>query len=173
MALTTGTIHEMINNKDIVIVSGGISVGDYDFVAHSLRDLEVEEIFYKVNQKPGKPLFYGKKGKCNIFALPGNPAAALLCYYEYALLLTRILSGQTNGNLEKRTLRSEIDYEKKGERAHFLKAIAKNGSVEILQGQNSSMLHTFAHANAFVYIPHHKNGIKKREEVEVHMIPNC
>ena len=58
---TVGTLNTVINNNDLVIITGGISVGDYDFVGKALKELEVEELFYKVKQKPGKPLFYGKK----------------------------------------------------------------------------------------------------------------
>ena len=54
-------LNVVINQHDVVLVSGGISVGDYDFVGKALNELDVEELFYKVNQKPGKPLFFGKK----------------------------------------------------------------------------------------------------------------
>ena len=65
---------------DIVLITGGISVGDYDFVGKVLQELAVEQIFYKVKQKPGKPFFFGKKKNTIVFALPGNPAAALSCF---------------------------------------------------------------------------------------------
>ncbi len=168
---TVQLIKAMIESMDVIILSGGISVGDYDFVGKALSILNVEEIFYKVKQKPGKPLYYGKKGSCNIFALPGNPAAALLCYYQYVLYALRKMSGEPSCSLEKRTLVSQNDYLKKGDRAHFLKALAKDGYVELLDGQSSAMLHTFAVANAVVYIPENKSGIKKGEQVEVQMLP--
>ena len=79
---------------EVVLVWGGISVGDYDFVARALKELEVETLFYKVNQKPGKPLFAGKTKDKIIFALPGNPAAALTCLYVYVVPTLCILSGK-------------------------------------------------------------------------------
>ena len=61
-------IEKAIRENDVVIVSGGISVGDYDFVGKALESLNVETLFYKVNQKPGKPLFFGRKGNKFVFA---------------------------------------------------------------------------------------------------------
>jgi len=63
---TKSKLQSVLNQNDLVIVTGGISVGDYDFVGKSLLELNTEEIFYKVKQKPGKPLFFGKK-KAHIF----------------------------------------------------------------------------------------------------------
>ena len=83
---TLSKLDEVINENDLVIVSGGISVGDYDFVGKALEELKVEALFYKVKQKPGKPLFFGKKEGKLIFALPGNPAAALSCFYIYVYI---------------------------------------------------------------------------------------
>ena len=72
---TTRCIEKMTDTVDLVIISGGISVGDYDFVGHSLENLNANKIFYKINQKPGKPIYFGKKSGCLVFALPGNPSA--------------------------------------------------------------------------------------------------
>jgi len=70
---TKNTIATALSLNDVLLVSGGISVGDYDFVYRALMELQVETLFYKVNQKPGKPLFAGKLNSKTIFALPGNP----------------------------------------------------------------------------------------------------
>ena len=80
---TVQAIGTMAGHHDIVIMSGGISVGDYDFVKRAMEELHVETVFYKINQKPGKPAFFGKRQGRLLFALPGNPSAALLCYYQY------------------------------------------------------------------------------------------
>ena len=78
---TKNAIASLVETNDVLILTGGISVGDYDFVWKSLHELGCEILFYKVKQKPGKPLFFGKKNETSIFALPGNPAAALSCFY--------------------------------------------------------------------------------------------
>ena len=164
-------LNNVINQHDVVLVSGGISVGDYDFVGKALNELDVEELFYKVNQKPGKPLFFGKKEDKIIFALPGNPAAALSCFYMYVLLAIEKSIGNDNFSLHKTKALSISDFIKKGERAQFLKAIYHKGKVEILEGQNSSMLHTFALANALVFLSETAESITINDEVEVILLP--
>ncbi len=168
---TIETLEKAFASNDIVLVSGGISVGDYDFVGKALQELEVKQVFYKVKQKPGKPLFFGKKENKIVFALPGNPAAALSSFYIYVYPALQKLSGNLNFSLTRTKARSTSSYAKKGDRAQFLKAIYTSGKVEILEGQSSSMLHTFALANALVYIPESKNSVERNDEVEVILLP--
>lgn len=168
---TTLTIQKMMESMEVIIISGGISVGDYDFVGEALKSLNVEEVFYKVKQKPGKPLFFGKKNKCLVFALPGNPSAALTCYYQYVLPTIRKMCGKSVHSLEKRHLELKNGYVKKGDRAHFLKAKVEGDTVEILERQSSAMLYSFAVANALVYIPENKDEVQSGELVEVQMLP--
>lgn len=168
---TLDVLGNVIANHDVVLVSGGISVGDYDFVGKALQELGVEQLFYKVKQKPGKPLFFGKKEKKVVFALPGNPAAALSCFYIYVYPALQKMSGNINFSLAKTKAQSESNHTKKGDRSQFLKAIYRYGKVEILDGQSSSMLHTFALANALVYVPETKDSIKINDEVEVILLP--
>ena len=78
---TEDVLKEAFATSDLVLISGGISVGDYDFVGKALQNLGVKDIFYKVRQRPGKPLYFGKKGNTFCFALPGNPASTLTCFY--------------------------------------------------------------------------------------------
>jgi molybdopterin molybdotransferase len=92
---TQSTLNKLINTKDLVLISGGISVGDYDFVGKALQQLNVEQCFYKVMQKPGKPLYFGKKDSTTIFALPGNPAAALTCFYIYVYIALQKMMNRT------------------------------------------------------------------------------
>ena len=168
---TLSLLKEIISNHDMVLVSGGISVGDYDFVGKALGALSVTELFYKVKQKPGKPLFFGKKENKIIFALPGNPGAALTCFYIYVQLALQKLSGNAGYTTTKLKAKSKSAFTKKGDRAQFLKASYRLDGVEILDGQSSSMLHTFATGNALVYVSEECNSIKINDEVEVILLP--
>lgn len=153
---TKDTLKNALDNNDIILVSGGISVGDYDFVAQALKELEVETLFYKVNQKPGKPLFAGKIKDKLVFALPGNPAACLTCFYVYVLPTIAMISGcKTSYNATFKKSLSH-DYSVNNTRCQFLKASLIDQEVTILSHQNSSMLNTFSVANGLVYVP---NGI--------------
>jgi molybdopterin molybdotransferase len=169
---TVETLKTAINKNDLVLITGGISVGDHDFVGQALHELKVEELFYKVKQKPGKPLFYGKKGDTQIFALPGNPAAALSCFYVYVYIALQKMMNRKDLELPRIKAKSISYFEKKGDRPQFLKAIYENGKVEILEGQNSSMLQTFALSNALVYAPESITTIKEGDIIEVIQLPN-
>ena len=168
---TVETLNEAIKDNNLVLITGGISVGDYDFVGKALKALEVEELFYKVKQKPGKPLFFGKKNDTQIFALPGNPAAALSCFYVYVYITLQTFMNRNVLELPRVKATSISNFQKKGDRPQFLKAIYTHGEVEILEGQNSSMLQTFALSNALVYAPESVTQIKKGDTIETIQLP--
>lgn len=168
---TISLLKDVMGKYDTVLITGGISVGTYDFVGRALQELAVEEIFYKVKQKPGKPLFFGKKGHTPIFALPGNPAAALNCFYVYVCPALQKMSGATDFSLTRTTAKSVSNFRKRGGTPQFLKAILKDGGLTILEGQSSSMLQTFALANALAYVPEDKIQIDIGDEVDVICLP--
>lgn len=156
-----------INESDVVITSGGISVGDYDFVGAAFRELEVEEHFYKVKQKPGKPLFFATKKDTVIFALPGNPASALTSLYYYILPALNQMIGKGFEGLKSYKLPLLGGYLKKGDRAQFLKGFLTEEGVEILDGQSSAMMHTYAITNVLIFIPAEVMGIENKGMVRV------
>ncbi len=164
---TLKLLKNTIESKDIVIISGGISVGDYDYVGKALMELKTKELFYKIKQKPGKPLYFGKNNNTFIFALPGNPAAALSCFYIYVLRHLKRMCGESSYEPKQIEATSNSNYMKKGDRAQFLKAFYKNGKVEILEGQSSSMLHTFSIANALVYLSSDAKEIVKDDSIQL------
>jgi len=168
---TKATIKESIDESDLLITTGGISVGDYDYVGKAMQDLGVESIFYKVKQKPGKPIFFGKKGETAIFGLPGNPAAALSCFYLYVTPAIRKMSGFSNLFLEKRTLRITSSYKKTKNLSHFLKARYFENEVTILNAQSSAMLSSFAEANCLVHMIEEQEEWVEGDEVNAYLLP--
>lgn len=168
---TLSTLQAQLQEVDVLLISGGISVGDYDFVGQALPHLGVETLFYKVRQKPGKPLYLGTKDNCIVFALPGNPAAALSCYYEYVLTALKKCQGYPHFSLQKGHLPLTQGYQRKGNRAQFLKAYATSQGVELLDQQSSAMLQSFAAANALVYVPETADHLAAGDLVEVHWLP--
>jgi molybdopterin molybdotransferase len=148
------TIQSIINafeTSNLVLISGGISVGDYDFVKVALDKIGVKKIFYKVKQRPGKPLFFGEIDNKFIFALPGNPASTLNCFYVYVSQFLSKLMGDTNYSLLRLRAPLKNSFSKVEGRAVFLKAIYKNYQVFILEHQQSSKMISFTHANCLVY----------------------
>lgn len=168
---TKSALLNAMETHDITLVTGGISVGDYDYVGKALKAIKVEEVFYKVKQKPGKPLFFGKKESTSIFALPGNPAAALSCFYIYVLPLLKQIEGASVTQLERITMPILKDYIPKGNQPQFLKARVLADGVEILSGQSSSMLRSFGVANALVFLPENTGQITQGEPVKVILTP--
>lgn len=162
---TTKAIKKCLAKSDIVLISGGISVGDYDFVKQGLENNGVSEIFYKVNQRPGKPLWFGSKGKTKVFALPGNPASSLSCFYLYALPLIRTQLGFVDGHLARNTTTAGEDLRNNTGKTLFLKGMVTDGVATLLTGQASSMLKSFAVANALLVIPQNIEHIKKGEKL--------
>jgi molybdopterin molybdotransferase len=168
---TKSALLNAMETHDITLVTGGISVGDYDYVGKALKAIEVEEVFYKVKQKPGKPLFFGKKKSTAIFALPGNPAAALSCFYIYVFPLLKQIEGASVTQLERITMPILKDYIPKGNQPQFLKARVLADGVKILSGQSSSMLRSFGIANALVFLPENICQITQGEPVKVILTP--
>jgi molybdopterin molybdotransferase len=152
LALVKRSIRSVLSTSDVVLLSGGISVGDYDFVRKALEENEVSELFYKVNQKPGKPLYFGRWNNTFVFALPGNPASSLTCFYVYVLPLLQRVSGAKTLGLLRIRLPLKTTYQMKSDRPTFLKAFVENNTVSILDGQASSMIHSMASANALCFI---------------------
>jgi molybdopterin molybdotransferase len=168
---TKTTLEKAIAENDVVLVSGGISVGDYDFVGKALESLKVETLFYKVSQKPGKPLLVGKQNEKLVFALPGNPAASLTCFYIHVLPTLQRLSGKEVTYESKKTRPLAHEYAVNNSRDQFLKATMRGEEVTILPHQDSSMLDTFAMANVLVYLPSGNYQKAKGDNVVVYPIP--
>jgi len=164
-------IKKAISTSDLVLIAGGISVGKYDFVGKALKQLGVKNIFYKVFQKPGKPLYFGKYKKRLLFGLPGNPAAALTCFYEYVFSAIRKMQGHERISLETKNISIASGYSKKEGLALFLKGKITDGKVHLLSGQESSNLSSFALADCLIYLPANKKNITDGESVEIHLLP--
>ena len=167
---TKQIIEDAIALHDVLLISGGISVGDYDFVYESLQEIGVETLFYKVNQKPGKPLFAGKFQDKIIFALPGNPAASLTCYHVYVAPILQKISGNSYSKkiLSQKQLAHDLTIN--NTRSQFLKATFIDEFVTELSHQQSSMLNTFALANCLIYLPEGNYELKKGSKVDIYHI---
>ena len=169
----TAKLIRLLNEVDILLVTGGISVGKHDLVKTALEELEIKEQFYKVAQKPGKPLYAGKspEGKW-VFGLPGNPGAVLSCFYEYVYPVIQKQKGFQEHFLPTENRQLQKPVHKKPGRSYFLKGrlIGKKG-VTPLDGQESFMLKAFAEADCLIYIPADKEAMQVDEWVEVHRLP--
>ncbi|MDR7211122.1 gephyrin-like molybdotransferase Glp [Flavobacterium piscis] len=162
---TKKALKDILSKYDIVLISGGISVGDYDFVKEALLENEVEELFYKINQKPGKPMFFGRKNETLVFALPGNPASSLTNFYVYVHPAIKNRMGFSEIHLPKTIRKLNAEISNTSGKTLFLKALYDETNVTVLTGQSSAMLNTFATANCLLIVPENVENLKKGEFV--------
>ncbi len=156
---------------DVVVLTGGISVGDFDFVKIAMENFGVEELFYKVKQKPGKPLFVGLKQSKWYFALPGNPAAVITCFNQYLKPTIGMFMGQKNAFSPIAKLPLTESYRKNAGLTHFLKGHYTFENVTLLKGQESFNLSSFNVANCIVELPEEIEFIDKGTIVSVYPLP--
>lgn len=155
-----------IPSSDLLLLTGGISVGDYDLVRDALLACEAKEIFYKINQKPGKPLWFGTLGETRIMALPGNPASTLTCYLVYARMLIRQMTGVGQANYGMRRGLLKVNALNTSGKALFLQGNESGGNLELYPKLASSSLRSFAFCNALIYIPEAVHELAEGAEVD-------
>jgi len=78
-------IKELLDQFELIILSGGVSAGKFDYIPKALKEAGIQSFFHKVSQRPGKPFFFGSNEKTRVFALPGNPVSTLLCVVRYLI----------------------------------------------------------------------------------------
>ncbi len=166
----TKVLENALGKSDIILMTGGVSVGDYDFTVMVSENCGVQKIFHKIKQKPGKPIFFGKKENILFFGLPGNPASVLTCFYEYVI---PSLQKMTDQKLQLENIQVPISssYKKLSGMTHFLKGIFDGEQVHLPEGQESYKLNSFARANCLVVIPDSITEITAGEKVEIHLLP--
>ena len=156
---------------DMVIVSGGVSVGDYDFTGLAFDNCRIKKVFHKIKQKPGKPILFGIKNSIPVFGLPGNPASVLTCFYEYILpALGKLMHRKME--LQKLQVQLSNNYKKLAGLTHFVKAFYNGEFVSILTGQESYKLNTFARANGLVVLTESSTEFQAGDWVEFHLFPS-
>lgn len=166
----TGVIAEALDKSDVVLLTGGVSVGDYDFVLRAASANGVVQVFHKIRQKPGKPLYFGKKGGKIIFGLPGNPASVLNCFYEYVLPALGQMSGRKT-TLKSIDVKLKTALKKPPGLTHFLKGHFDGDSVIDLKAQESFRLSSFAKANCLIKLEEGKTEFPENDIVEIHLLP--
>ncbi len=167
----TSTLSDALNNTDVVLLCGGISVGDYDFVLQAATDCSVQQLFHKVKQRPGKPLYFGKKENKIVFGLPGNPSSVLTCFYEYVADTLSIMTKRKRF-IEVKQAALDSGYKKITGLTFFLKGILKDDKVIALDAQESYRLSSYAKANCLIRLEEERAEYKQGELVEVHVLPN-
>jgi molybdopterin molybdotransferase len=142
---------------DVLVTSGGVSVGEHDLVREAERDLGVEEVFWRVSIKPGKPIVFGVRGATLVFGLPGNPVSALVGSELFVKPALRVLQGLADPLPRFEPGRLATGLRRNEERDEFVRARSRiDGEVVALEpvvGQESHMIVRSGAADALVHIP--------------------
>jgi molybdopterin molybdotransferase len=161
-------------HADIIISSGGVSVGDYDFVKDVLQDMGVEMSFWKVAMRPGRPLAFGAIGSTPAFGLPGNPVSAMISFEQFVRPAMRKMSGLQN--IFRSTLSAVVDapVATKTGLTYFLRCRVRREPdgyhVCTTGAQGSGILMSMAEANALMIVPETVGNMNAGDRVEVQIL---
>ena len=156
---------------DVVITSGGVSVGDADFVKETLEKLG-EVNFWKVAMKPGRPLAFGKVNNAYFFGLPGNPVSVMVTFYIFVQAALEKMMGHDPSPKIRIIATSNSQLRKRPGRVEYQRGkyyINESGEyiVEKTGAQGSGILRSMSDANCFMFLPLESSGIKKGDQIEI------
>jgi molybdopterin molybdotransferase len=164
-------ISKALANCDCLVISGGVSVGDYDFTKPVLREIGTEIVFEKLRLKPGKPTVFGTFDGKYVFGLPGNPVSIAVTFLVFVRMALLLMQGASDAELPRG--RAVLTHDIKGAPGRDGMLPVKTGfndegrlTVESLKFSGSSNFVTFARADALVFVPADK-GLAKGDIAEV------
>ncbi|RYE47834.1 MAG: molybdopterin molybdenumtransferase MoeA [Hyphomicrobiales bacterium] len=157
---------------DMLVTTGGASVGERDYVQDVLRDLGVEVDFWKLRMRPGKPLMFGTRGKTLVFGLPGNPVSALVTATVILKPALRALTGHIDPFWPRIGVPTLLGLPPNGPRRHFMRATLSRNDIGFLQVEpifetDSSHSTSLALADALIVVPEDSPGVPPGEIVDV------
>ncbi len=163
-----------LKDCDLLLLSGGVSVGEYDYVKEILVDAGAELIFWRVNQKPGKPLTFLTSGDKMIFGLPGNPVSVMVCFEMYVRPLIRKMMGYEGLFRKKVRAKALEDIRHKKGRTNFARVIlSRKGGTYYFKptgAQGSGILTSMSKADGIAVFGQSLGGIKKGDKADVYLL---
>ncbi len=147
-------LHTALDQADIVVISGGVSVGDFDFVIEALADAGLKLHFCRVAVKPGKPMTYASASGKAVFGLPGNPVAVYLTFHLFVLRAVALMTGAEPGMREFTLPLASAFRRRKGERVEYVPCkLIRDGALEPIKYHGSAHLHALTQADGFFIVP--------------------
>ena len=167
---TTELVEEGLR-ADLLLLSGGVSMGKYDFVEQALRELGAEFFFTQVKIQPGKPLVFGRAGSTPVFGLPGNPISTMVTFEVFARIALHRLAGRKSSPLPYLVARLGSDFKHKPVLTRFLPAVLGgdygDATVNPVKWQGSGDLVALARANCFLVATPDRESWKAGESIFV------
>lgn len=162
------------SRADLILTSGGVSVGDYDIVKEVMSSKKNHIEFWQVEMKPGKPLAFGDIGATPTIGLPGNPVSAMVSFYQFARPAILKMMGAKNLLLPRVVARIKTSIRKKTDRPHYLRGIlTRDGAdltVDLTGPQGAGILSSMSKANCLIVLPKEKGIVSLGEMVECEVI---
>ncbi|MDB9884504.1 molybdopterin molybdotransferase MoeA [Candidatus Marinimicrobia bacterium] len=164
---------EALETCDVIISSGGVSMGRYDYVREVFIDLGVKEHFWKVAQKPGKPFFFGTNNQSLIFGLPGNPVSSYIGFMIWVWPVLKQLMGSLKDDSTKGILSEPFPLEKFKQRYLFGQSWIENGELRCKASTKigSHMLSSALEANCILSATKGEGFLKPGDFIDVTMLP--
>lgn len=157
---------------DILITTGGASVGDHDLIQQALKDWGADLAFWKVAIKPGKPLMVATRGSQIIVGLPGNPVSSFVTCFLFVLPLIRAGLGDPNPLPRKSLCTTGQALPSTGKRHEFLRGVLDGDRVSLVSSQDSSGLNALANANCLIDRPPDAEALQEGDPVSVYNLQN-
>ncbi|HET6348060.1 MAG TPA: gephyrin-like molybdotransferase Glp [Candidatus Krumholzibacteria bacterium] len=159
-AALSRALREALTDSDVVITVGGVSVGRRDYVRDTLRENGVRQVFWRVAQQPGKPLYFGRRGRRLVFGLPGNPVSAFVCFSVYVEPALAVLAGRgaATPRLERRLLGNAVNCDPLRWRLLRARELPDTSRLEVFARQGSHMSTPLALASHLVMVPPRRPG---------------
>jgi molybdopterin molybdotransferase len=160
-------------NADVIITSGGVSVGEADFTKAMMKKLG-DVAFWKIAMRPGRPMAVGRLGKCILFGLPGNPVAVMVTFLAFVKPALLHLMGGTPSTTPYLRAKSAVALRKKPGRTEYQRGFVctlPDGTlqVEAAGNQGSGVLRSMVEANGLIVLHHHQSSVAAGDEVDVMM----
>ena len=152
---------------DILVTTGGASVGDHDLVRPALASLGMTLDFWNIAMRPGKPMLFGRLGAQRVLGLPGNPVSALITARVFLVPLMSALLGRGGADFAQTAAALGAGLERNGPRQHYMRATLDGGTVTPVENQDSSLLLPLAGANALIVRPPHAPALEPGAQVPV------
>jgi molybdopterin molybdotransferase len=138
--------------NNVLIISGGVSVGEHDLVKNVLCELGAKIEIWRVAVKPGKPFLFGNIGACFVFGLPGNPVSAFVTFLQFVRPAILRMMGATNLELPQVPAKMAVDVTNDGDRPHYIRGKLEHGRFTPVGRQESHALFGLKQANALLRI---------------------
>jgi molybdopterin molybdotransferase len=166
---TRAAIELALDGSDVVLLTGGVSVGPHDHVKPALSALGVEEVFWRVALRPGKPLWFGRRGAQLVFGLPGNPVSAMVCFLLFARPALRAMQGAPAAPSRTRAVLGAPVARQRG-REEAVRVRIDDGRVLPTGPQGSHQLHSMLGADALAIVPRGEGELPAGAEVDIEPI---